>query len=33
VSKKDLAALESEGHRLLAFAFPQGESFDVQVVL
>ncbi|KJK48016.1 hypothetical protein UK23_18380 [Lentzea aerocolonigenes] len=33
VSKKDLAALESEGHGLLAFAFPQGESFDVQVVL
>ncbi|MEV6244404.1 winged helix DNA-binding domain-containing protein [Lentzea sp. NPDC051838] len=33
VSKTDLGALESEGHGLLAFAFPQGESFDVQVVL
>lgn len=31
VSKKDLGALEAEGHGLLAFAFPQGESFDVQV--
>ena len=33
VSKKDLATLESEGHGLLVFAFGQGESFDVQVVL
>jgi hypothetical protein len=33
VSKKDLGALEREGRALLAFAYPEAESFDVRVRL
>ncbi|KOV80030.1 winged helix DNA-binding domain-containing protein [Nocardia sp. NRRL S-836] len=32
VSKKDLGALEKDGHALLGFAFPKAESFAVQVL-
>lgn len=32
VTKKDLGVLEKEGHALLEFAFPKGESFAVQIL-